>query len=348
MRMTKFIAPALAAVFGLIVLSGCSRAPQVATVNGEAITKEDFYAYLERKPNVRVQTQQGAVDAQLQESLGFQALRDLVNRKVLVQLAKDENVYPTDADVKSELDYREAVTKGFMDTLQKSGLTLDQIRSEIIIDLCQFRLVTKGVTVTSEQVDKFIKDNPTMFQEPPRIELLWIVVESAKERAAVDSEIKSGQTFSAVAMKYSRAPGARENQGRFPTDNYDKFPPALKKLVDATAEGTSTQWQEDGGKLIRFNVAKKTPAKKVDIDATLKERVRRQLLLQQGSKGTDLNKRLLTKLKGSKVDVTKAGLTDLWNNAYKSLKAEDVGTGANSGSTAPPSGAATNAAPGAK
>lgn len=327
MRITQFIAPAFAVVFGLAVLSGCQKPPSVATVNGETITKEDFYAYLERKPNVRVSTNQGPVDTQLSEPLGFQALRDLVNRRILIQLAKDESVYPNDSDVKNELDYRESIQKGFMDTLQKSGLTLDQIRNEIIIDLCQFRLVTKGVTVSPDQVSEFIKANPTMFQEPPRIELLWIVVDSPKERAAVDSELKSGQTFSAVAMKYSKAPGARQNQGRFPADNYDRFPPALKKLVDATAESAYTDWNADGARTIKFYVQKKVAAKKMDTnDNILKERVRRQLLLQKGSKGTDLNKRLLTKLKDSKVDVTKIGLTDLWNNAFKAVKAEDVQT----------------------
>jgi len=337
MRITQYIAPAFAVVFGLAVLSGCQKPPSVASVNGETITKEDFFAYLERKPNVRVSTNQGAVDTQLSEPLGFQALRDLVNRKILIQLAKDETVYPNDSDVKNELDYRESIQKGFMDTLQKSGLTLDQIRNEIIIDLCQFRLVTKGVTISPEQVAEFMKVNPTMFQEPPRVELLWIVVDSPKERAAVDAELQSGQTFSAVAMKYSKAPGARQNQGRFPADNYDRFPAALKKLVDTTAESKFTDWNADGARTIKFYVQKKVASKKMDTnDGVLKERVRRQLLLQKGSKGTDLNKRLLTKLKDSKVDVTKIGLTELWNNAFKAVKAEDVQTKSATSAAGPP------------
>lgn len=304
---------------------GCGKTDNFVTVNGEAVSKDDYIAYLERKNTVRIRTNQGLIDTQVAEPLSFQALRDLVNRKALQQLAKDEGVYPGTPEIEAELAFREKLNKGYLVKLQKEqGLTLQQIKNEVVIDLCQFRLITKGVKITDAQVDVFIKKNPTMFEKPRTADLLWVAVDSAKEQQTVDSELAAGQTFATVAMRYSKAPKARETRGMFPVNTYDQFPEALKKLVDSTAENQATGWVQEGNQRLKFFIMKKNAAEKVAIDDVMKERVRRQLALKKGAEGVDLNAKLLAKLKSANVSIGRSDLKTLWDNAVKNLKAEDV------------------------
>ena len=101
-----------------LALAGCrggsssGASGDLAVVNGEAIPMDEYYRYLERKPAVQVVApQNGQLQAgQIAEMptaapLGFQAMRDLINRRILIDVARDEKVMPTEADVATELQF---------------------------------------------------------------------------------------------------------------------------------------------------------------------------------------------------------------------------------------------------
>lgn len=328
-----------------LALIGCGKGggENIAVVNGEPIPSSEFSKYLERKPIVQVVTNSGLVELPVAGSLGFQALRDLINRRILFQLAKDDNVYPSDADVNAELEFQRKRRPDFIQQLTAQGYTIDDIKKDLTLDLTKERILTKNVKVTPEEADKFIKENPSKFEQPQQAKLRIIAVRDAAGKKQVDQELANGTPFGQVAARYSIAPGARQSQGLYSETVVQRMQPALQAIVNGTQELKSTDWKQDGGQFVKIYVEQKVAAKPVPIDATMKEYVRRQLALQKGSEATDLGKRLIEKLKQAKIDVVAPAYKTPWETAFKNLQEQDVQAGTGTGTT--PGGAAPGGAP---
>lgn len=335
------------ATLASLALVGCGKGgggDSLAIVNNEPVTLDEFHKYLERKPVVQVVGEDGQPkELSVVGSLGFQAMRDLINRRVLLQLAKDDGVFPSEDDVKKELDFQMKRRPDFIRTLEDQGLTIEDIKRDLTLDLAKERIITKGVTVTTAEAEKYIKDNPKAFETPPQAKLRLIVVRDEASKKQVDTDLASGKPFSQVAVQYSIAPNVRQTQGQFPITDVSRMPQALQALVAATAENKATDWKSDsqpGGapQWVKIFVEQKAPAKPVTVDDSLKEALRRQMAMEQGGKATDLGKRLVEKLKTAKVEVTLPSLKKPWETAFKSLQEQDVqsntGTGA-AGAPAP-------------
>lgn len=319
-------ASALMGALGFYVLSGCGggndSGPVLATVNGETITMDDFHKYMQGKPTVRVQTANGPAEARVAESLAFQSLQDMIARQVTMQMAKDEGVYPTEAEVTKELEYQKKLTPGFLQNLTQAGLTLDRIKQSLTLNLCREKLITKGVNVTMMEAEEFIKANPKQFTDPPKASLLWAFARSEERKNQIVAALSAGQTFSVVAGQYSEVPGARQQNGRFPQENINAFPADMQKLVNATPEGRATEWLDMADGKAIFFVEKKTAAKPIEMTPEKKEAVRRQLAQQRGAQATDLSKRVLDKLLKSTVDVKERTLVEAWKRAFERFKEE--------------------------
>lgn len=319
-----------------MVMAGCKGGGNevYAVVNGESISKDEYISHLERKINVLVQTPQGPITAQVAQPLNFQALNDLVNQRLLLQMAKEEGVLPNQQDVQTELGFQEEKTPGFVKTLTSQGLTMTDIKNELLINLCRYKILSKGVTISDEQVEKYIKENPKRFQNPKTIDLTWIVVRSEKDKASVDSDLRANQIFSTVAKVQSIAP----NGPVYPSRIYDQFPPRLKQVVDNLAEGGTSQWLQDSGSWVKFHVEKKTEASEIKIKPWMKVEIRKALEQEKGAVALDLDKRLLDMRKNAKIDITKTGLKERFEQLSKTLKEADMKSGTSSASSA----AATN------
>lgn len=307
--------------------AGCQRGEEtIASVNGTPVNKEEFFEYLLRKPTIRVQTGNGAATAQVAGSIGLQALNDTVNRNLLLQMAKEEGVYPTEADVKAEIEFREKQDKGFVNKLTGQGLTLKSIREDIRIELARFRLITKGVTVTDAEIDKYIADNPREFIEPERADLRWIFVPSDELRDQAQGELDKGQLFTTVASTYSTAQGARQNSGRFPVSNIDQLDqafPGLTKIVRGLKERQSTDWIQANAGYAKFYVERKVPERKIQMNETRREQVKRFIMLRRGSAANDLEDRLTQRLKQAKVTIADSELKKQWDKAIDELVQSD-------------------------
>lgn len=329
---TKISVGLMAALLATTTLTACNRGgggggggDTLATFNGERISKDDYYRYIERLARVRVTTNTGVVPAPVAGgTIGFQALDDMVRRAALLEVAKDEGVAPTDTDIQHELEFQSAKRPDFLKSLTAQGMTIDAIKQELRIQLAEEKIVTKGITVGDEEVDRYIKAKPQEFREPKRVALRWIAVKGAEKKKQVDDALASNQSFPAVAIQYSEAPNARQTEAKFSTDIYDAFSPALKKLVDATSEGRATDWVTDpGGQDLKFYIERKTPARNIDITPVIKQTVKRQIALARGQRGSDLQKKLQAKILSAKVEIPNKPMADNWKTAIDSLKATD-------------------------
>lgn len=311
-------------ILGLaLVLAGCKSGGGneiMATVNGETISKDEYISHLERKVQVLVQSQQGPAQVPVAQPLNFQALNDLVNQKLLLQMAKKENVLPNDADVNAEMQYQVTKRADFVKALTEQGLTLVDIKNELRISLTRHNLLSKGIKISDAQVDAYIKENPKQFENPALVDLTWIVLKNAADKAKVDSDLRTGQTFAIVAKQYTVAPSGPV----YPSREYDKFPARLKPIIDKLAENATSDWLVDGVQFVKFHVEKKTPSSKVEIKPWMKTEISRLLAEQKGSAAVDLDKRLLNIRKSATVTITKPGLKERFEQLSKTLKEGDM------------------------
>ncbi|MEQ1823912.1 MAG: SurA N-terminal domain-containing protein [Fimbriimonadaceae bacterium] len=319
-----------ALVFLVTSMGGCGKKGDdvVAVVNGQKITKEEFYKYMELKPDVRVRTANGPASLPIDGYLGFQALQDLIAQKATLQLAIDKKMEPSGADINAEIEFQKKVRPGFLTQLTDRGLTLEMIKQNIKIDLIQERLLTEGITVKMSQVEQYIKDHPKEFIEAERADLEWILVSDMPTRQKVDQDLTTLQ-FSQVAVKYSKAPNAKQLSGKLVDGNTGQAPAisALPKdIADAvkkTGEGTSTGWITLADGWARIKVIKRIPARPVTLDDTRKEFLRRAMARDQGSAQRDINKTILQKLRDSDIKVELPSYQDDWKKAFEQFKVEN-------------------------
>lgn len=332
--MTKpnLIGLALAAT---MALAGCGSkggdSGTVATVGGKPITMEQYRKYLENKANVQVNVQGQTASLPTAMPLGFQALEDLISQQILLQLAAEEGVAPTPADVDAELAFRTKLNPSFVQSQTQAGLSLKQIKDSLELGLAQERLLTKGITVTMPEVDDYIKKNPKQFEDPATAEMLWVVVKDDASKAKVDQALATGQDFQKVAMTYSIDPNLKQLAGKFPQTNIEQMVDPIKKAVMATEPGKQTPWIKFNDGQAKFMVQKKTAATPMKINDTQKQFVQRQLAIQRGKLANDLDKRLQDKLKSTKVSVDYEPFKAMWSKAEESLKKAADQTAATTG-----------------
>lgn len=338
LRTTFFGVSAAAA---LAVLAGCSSGSSgggvLLTVNGENVSREQLMDYLAKKPTVRISTQTGIVEANVSEPLDFQALQDMIGQKIVLQLAKDEGVFPKDSDVTAELELRKRINPNYVKELTANGIDFDVIKDNLALELARENLLTKGITVTKEETDKYIKDNPDQFTEPARVELYWVFVKTKSKQTRIDQEISSGQSFEAIARQFTDYVNPEGGDPiKFPQTVVASLRPELKKLVDTTSEGKITDWLALSDGFAKFYVNKKVPAKKMDLNDDRKELVRRSIARGRGEQATDLARKVLNKIKDSQIKVNDKTLQGAWDRAYERLKKESLASGSpntNSSST---------------
>ena len=312
----------------ILAMAGCkgsgASGGSVATVGKDPITEKEFYDYLQRKPVFTALNAQGqAGNVQLADPPGYQALKDLIINKVIFQLAKEQNVYPSDKDVDTELTFQREQQPKLIDDELARGLSLDDIKNEVRLQLANSNLQTKGQTETAAEATAFIKANPTKFMDPPLAQAQMVVVGPAdgvkdlksaqasvkSKEAEVDAALASGQPFGTVAKTYTAkrfATGleANGNDFRYRETNENKMPAQLKALFDKTDELKTTPWQpmdKTNTVFVKFYIVKKVPVKPTAITPTITEKLRRLLLQQKGQKaGIDLNKMILQRIQAMK------------------------------------------------
>lgn len=332
-------AGAVALALAVVASIGCGNkeggsGSTLATVQGEAITMDEFHKYMEVMPNAQVTVQGQTVSLPVSDTLAFQAMRDLIAQRLVSQMAKDEGVWPSEAEITKEIEFQLKLNPEFLKALNARGLDMKLIRTSIAQDLAQERLITKGITVTKEDVDEFIKNNPKQFVEPAQADITVIAVKDDAGKAQVDQALKAGTTFADVAIRYSQAPNAAQGNTKFPPSQglqntaIDQLPTGpevnLKELIQKTPELQATPWVKFQGGNAKFFINKKIPERAVAMDDYQKERLRRTMAYQRGQQGSDFQKRIADAMKAKNIQVQYTPLKDPFKNVIAKAKEADA------------------------
>ena len=320
----------LAALMTLALTIGCSGGSGggsgeiLATVQNEPLTIDQFNSYLAVKPTVRVLVQGQVAELPVSDTLAFQAMQDLVSRTILFQMAKDEGVLPTPDEINNEIKFQEKLDPTFMVAYKSRGMILAQIRDEVKFSLAQEKLITKGITVSNDEVNSWLEKNPNAFVVPAKASLSWILAQSDARKAQVDAALKSGEKFSDAAVKLSQAPSAPLVNGKYLPERgpipISNMAPDLRSAVEKASVGQATEWIKFSEGWAKFYVDSKEDQKKLEVTPERRTNVQRNIALQRGNKANDLRKRLVDRVRATDVVVRRDSLKEAWKNFSELLK----------------------------
>jgi parvulin-like peptidyl-prolyl isomerase len=167
----------------------------IATVNGQPITRQDFYIALS-------------------EAAGKPVLDQLIAEMLLAQAATQAGVSVSKEEVELEFEaVRQQVGPEFEILLAQYGMTADDLRKNLEISLLVFKISTKDVVVTDEQIATYYSEHTAEFESPEMVKASHILVDTEVEAQAALDRIRAGAEFGEVAAGVSMDPMTAPNGG---------------------------------------------------------------------------------------------------------------------------------------
>ncbi len=198
----------------------------VAVVNDEALTLSEIQE--EGQPVVRKIFQDfvGPERERRLEDAQKRLLDDLIDRRLIYQVAKREGMLPSEAEVNGaieELKRNNKVTDDaqFRAMLKSEGLTLEQVRRTVGERLAIGRLLARqirsAIIINEDEMVKYYQANQEKFQRVPQAEIRHILfpvppgADEAVVRARAEearAKIEAGADFAKIGEQYSPSSGA--------------------------------------------------------------------------------------------------------------------------------------------
>lgn len=225
-----------------LTLTGCGRKGLI-NVNGTKIGKDEFYARLERIP---VQTIKGG--QQVTVPAGQYVIEQMITENLILQLAKKENVAPTDAQLDAKLRYLKARSGGeFAQQLKQAGATQEDWKRNMRPQQAIINLMTKGVTVSDAEVkkeyDKALATRPSPFVHPAQVHYSIIVADKKDKIDKAYKMLQENQEFSTVALRLSedKFTANRGGSAGWLAMDTPRIPKEVKAAAFATPVGRYTK-----------------------------------------------------------------------------------------------------------
>lgn len=173
----------------------------IASINGEVIDKDVFFH-------------------RLQVASGPSVMRQIATEDLQLQFAQKEGVAPTAAQIDAR--YQEASGRpGFENYLTTHGLSVNDFKRSLQLQLAQVGVATKGIDVTDAEVHRYYlanidKHNPqAQFYMPETTQVEVIVTRTEAQAAQAYQQLALYVPFDVVARKYS-TDSASANGGVLP------------------------------------------------------------------------------------------------------------------------------------
>ncbi|MGF2614105.1 peptidylprolyl isomerase [Rossellomorea vietnamensis] len=219
---------------------------------------------------------------EMEQRYGKEVLREMINQKVMDQLASQYDIKVTD----EELDKEITLIKSIYNTHDKELAANEEIlRERVRMELLLEKVVTKDVNIPSEEVERYYQENEDQYSIPEMFNLSQIVADTREEAEQIASEIKDGSSFQALAMERS-IDGASAVQG----GNIGYIPAGSHILAGDTADSIKSLDAGDFSEVIKadekfyiFLLHDKLEAEQYSLD-DVKDQIRRRLAMEQVEK----------------------------------------------------------------
>lgn len=285
----------LAAVAACALAVSCKKeaapGPDVwAAVDGKEITRSE----VEKDFRSRVNPEAPEPSQEEALSLKLSILDELINSEILLERANKMNLVASDAEVEDKFTESKSpfTEEEFQRKLKESGLTVNDLKSDIRRQLSIQKLLNREVvakiSITDQDVSDFYNKNRAQFNVvEPQYHIAQIVItprpdpsvhnrksdkaanetEAGRKAAMLAQKLKAGADFTQLAMDYSEDSTASSGGdiGFVPESAFNRSDPALKRIVLSMAPGQVSQPIPGGGGYRILKLIAKEPAGQRDL-----------------------------------------------------------------------------------
>lgn len=226
----------------------------VAVVNEEALTLTEIQE--DGQPVIRKIFQDfiGPERERRVEEAQKRVMDDLIDRRLMMQVAKREGMLPSATEVTGAIDdlkrNNNATTDAqFRAMLKAEGLTLEQLRRIIEERLAIGRLLTRQIRSTiilgEDELQKYYATHQDKYQRTPeaQIRLIFIAAPPGGDEAAarsrveeVQAKLSAGADFAKMAEEYSDSP-TKEKGGEVGIVHKGDLAPEIEAAAFSVREG---------------------------------------------------------------------------------------------------------------
>ncbi len=235
---------------------------QVATVDGDVITRQDWMIAME-------------------ERYGKETLQNLVNESVMEKAADKYKIKVSNQEIDLELALMRSAQDKFDTALQ--NLSADQLKQKIRSGLILDKVLTKDVVIKEDSIKKYYEENKALYNTDTSYRTNFIEVDSKKAAEEALSELKNGSDFSVLAREISIDSASASLGGDigFLTEKQGNIDPALLKAVKTlSANEISKVFKLDNGHYGIVQVQEVIEGQSFTYD-DVKEHIERELALEQ-------------------------------------------------------------------
>ncbi|MBG9769274.1 peptidyl-prolyl cis-trans isomerase [Bacillus vallismortis] len=239
----------------------------IATVGSKSVTRQEWLKEME-------------------DQYGKSTLEDMINARVVEQLAKKNNLKVSKNEIDREFLLIKAVNNSFYEderTTEKEWK--DQIRYNILLE----ELLTKDIDISNKEMKSFYNKNKELYQFDDSYRIRHIVVKDEEEAREVLKELKGGSSFEAVAAERSadRYTSPYGGDLGFVTEASANIPSAYIEEAKTIKED---EWSDEPIKVSNgyavIQLKEKLKARTFSYDE-VKDQIRRQIAMDQlGDKAT--------------------------------------------------------------
>lgn len=205
-------------VLGLVAIGAAwtySDLRAVAKVNSTSITWKEFHSALEKQS-------------------GRQLLAQMIREELIRQGAAKYGIQVTDEQVAAEIDGLKAQfgsDASLEQALSQYGMTLDDLRHQIRVNLLLEAIASKDVTVSDDEVKKYYDEHKEDFKEPEKVKARHILVKDEKAANEVRKELAGGADFAELAKAKSEDTGSKDKGGDLGYFQRGVMDPAFEKVA---------------------------------------------------------------------------------------------------------------------
>ncbi|WP_232699093.1 peptidyl-prolyl cis-trans isomerase [Brevibacillus daliensis] len=162
---------------------------QVAQVGSTTITKSELVAEMNGR-------------------YGEQTIAQMINKELVFQEAKQNNLIVSDEQIETEFNQVKArllVNKDSAGVLDPTQLPDDdQIKDDVRYQLLLKKIATNGVKISDEEMKSYFHKHEEDYYQPGQVHLFRIVVQTEEEALELKVKIDNGADFSEMAKNRSR------------------------------------------------------------------------------------------------------------------------------------------------
>lgn len=295
------------AALGLVIFLGAGCAPSkkdVAVINGQTVTEDELSQRLLNTPTAR------------------QMMQQIIVENLVMQEAKKKNITVTDEEVNQLLKFeKEQLPPGRFDEQMLQDTTEAALKERLRVQTAMRKLAMAGAKVDEKNVEKFYKENETLFVKPDWKQVGFIVTKDAADAKKAVDALKQGVDFEKAYQQFDSSPTKGTNpdwqwfgltktgfvsEGRQPVNLPDPIKAALKKLE---AGKTSDAIALDGEQRVIIKLNKNEKGGAVPL-AEVKDLIAFQLA-QQNSEIKPIEELLQGIVKEAKVEIKLDRFKDL-------------------------------------